>query len=355
VPSDQSRKVAVVLFNLGGPDRPSAIRPFLVNLFRDPAILRVPPLARALLARTIAYLRLRAARFNYTLLGGSSPLVEVTRAQAAALQAALPDARVKCFVAMRYWHPFSDAAATAVRAWGPDDIVLLPLYPQYSTTTTASSLLAWHDAAAKAGLAAATHTVCCYATDRAFVASIAGLVRAAYADARSSLPEGTSLRVLFSAHGLPEKIISSGDPYQWQVEQTVASVLSVWDAPGLDWTICYQSRATPVRWLEPSTISEIERAAREGVAVMLVPIAFVSEHTETLVELDIEYRHLAERLGVPGYFRVATPNSDTAFIAALADAVRRARALGIGTHSHAGPRVCPERFTGCPCRLTRPV
>lgn len=344
-----------MLFNLGGPDRPSAIRPFLVNLFRDPAILRVPLLVRALLARAIAYLRLRAARINYALLGGSSPLMDVTRAQATALQAALPDVTVKCFVAMRYWHPFSDAAASAVRAWQPDGVVLLPLYPQYSTTTTASSLVAWHDAAAKVGLAAATHTVCCYATDRAFVAAIADLVQEAYAEARSSLPEGTSLRVLFSAHGLPEKVIAASDPYQWQVEQTVASVLSAWDKPGLDWTICYQSRATPVRWLEPSTISEIERAARDGVAVMLVPIAFVSEHTETLVELDIEYRHLAERLGIPGYFRVATPNSDAAFIAALADAVRRARAVGIGTHSHVGPRVCPHQFIGCPCRLARPV
>jgi ferrochelatase len=281
--------------------------------------------------------------------------VEVTRAQAAALQAALPDLTVKCFVAMRYWHPFSAAAASAVRSWRPDEIVLLPLYPQFSTTTTASSLVAWHDAAAKAGLAAATHTVCCYATDRAFVASIVGLLRTAYAEARSSLEDGTPLRVLFSAHGLPEKVISSGDPYQWQVEQTVASVLSVWDKPELDWTICYQSRATPVRWLEPSTISEIERAARDGVAVMLVPIAFVSEHTETLVELDIEYRHLAEELGVPGYFRVATPNNDAAFIAALADIVRHARAVGIGTRSHVGSRVCPGQFTGCPCRPVTPV
>lgn len=351
MPPDQARRVAIVLFNLGGPDRPSAIRPFLVNLFRDPAILRVPLLVRAVLARAIAYLRLSAAHFNYALLGGSSPLVEVTRAQAVALQAALPDLKVKCFVAMRYWHPFSAAAANAVRAWRPDEIVLLPLYPQFSTTTTASSLVAWHDAAAIAGLAAPTHTVCCYATDRAFVASIAGLVRAAYTEARSGLNESTPLRVLFSAHGLPEKVISSGDPYQWQVEQTVASVLSEWDAPELDWTICYQSRATPVRWLEPSTISEIERAAGDGVAVMLVPIAFVSEHTETLVELDIEYRHLAERLGIPGYFRVATPNNDAAFIAALAGIVRHARVMGIGTRSHIGQRVCPERYTGCPCRL----
>jgi protoporphyrin/coproporphyrin ferrochelatase len=351
VPPDQRRKVAVVLFNLGGPDRPAAVRPFLVNLFRDPAILRVPLFVRAVLARVIAYLRLRPARANYALLGGSSPLVDVTRAQAIALQAALPDLTVKCFVAMRYWHPFSDAAARAVQAWGPDEVVLLPLYPQFSTTTTASSLVAWHEGAAKAGLAAATHTVCCYATNQGYVASVAALVKAAWAEARASLADGISLRVLFSAHGLPEKIVTSGDPYQWQVEQTVAFVLSAWDQPELDWAICYQSRATPVRWLEPSTISEIEHAARDRAAIMLVPIAFVSEHSETLVELDIEYRHLADRLGVPGYFRVPAPDANTAFIAALAEAVRRARALGVGTYSHAGPRICPEQFAGCPCRL----
>lgn len=353
--AEAQRKVAVVLFNLGGPDRTSAIRPFLLNLFRDPAILRAPFFVRAVLARVIAYLRLRPARANYALLGGCSPLLDLTRAQATALQAGLPDLQVRCFIAMRYWHPLSDATAQAVRAWGADEVVLLPLYPQYSTTTTASSLTAWHDAAAKAGLAAATHTVCCYATDRAFVASVVALVRSAYAHACSSLTSGTPLRILFSAHGLPQAIISSGDPYQWQVEQTVAAVLAAWGEPEIDWVICYQSRATPVRWLEPSTIAEIERAARDRVAIMLVPIAFVSEHTETLVELDVEYRHLADQLGVPGYFRVPTQNTDAAFIAALAERVRHARTLGVGIHSDAGSRICPERYTGCPCRLVSPT
>jgi ferrochelatase len=347
---DRQRRVAVVLFNLGGPDRPSAILPFLLNLFRDPAILRMPSFVRAVLARVIAYSRLRPARANYALLDGSSPLLDLTRAQATALQTALPDLCVKCFIAMRYWHPFSDAAAQAVRAWCPDDVVLLPLYPQYSTTTTASSLAAWHEAAAKAGVVAATHTICCYATDPAFVASVAALLRTAYAQARASLPTGTPLRVLFSAHGLPESIIAAGDPYQWQVEQSVAAVLSACAKPGMDWAVCYQSRATPQRWIEPSTIAEIERAARDGVAIILVPIAFVSEHSETLVELDVEYRHLADRLRVPAYFRVQTPNADAAFIAALAAYVRHALASGIGTHSHVGPRVCPVRHTGCPMK-----
>ncbi len=338
------------MFNLGGPDRPSAIRPFLLNLFRDPAILRVPILVRGILARGIAYLRLRTARSNYALLGGNSPLLDVTRAQAISLQARLSCLNVRCFVAMRYWHPLTSATVRAIRAWGPDRVILLPLYPQYSTTTTASSFSAWREATAVAGLVASTRAICCYGSDKAFVTSIASLARAVYAEARLSLCAGTSIRVLFSAHGLPESIISSGDPYRWQVERTVAAVLSEWNEPGVDWTICYQSRATPVRWTEPSTISEIERAARDRVAVVIVPIAFVSEHAETLVELDIEYRHLADRLGVPGYFRVPTPNNHASFIEAIAEFVLRAHASGCGVNSDVGTRICPHRYTGCPCR-----
>ena len=343
-------RVAVVLFNLGAPDRPSAVGPFLRNLFRDPAILRVPPPIRALLARVIAGFRIRPALANYALLGGSSPLLDLTRAQATALQSALAGSQVRCFVAMRYWHPFGDAAARAVRAWRPDRVVLLPLYPQYSSTTTGSSVSDWHEAAAKAGLVAATHTICCYATDPAFIAAVTEQLRKAYAAARAALPPGVPLRVLFSAHGLPASIVAAGDPYQWQVEQTVAAVLAAWGEPSVEWAICYQSRATPQRWIEPSTIAEIERAARDRVGLLVVPIAFVSEHSETLVELDVEYRHLADRLGVPGYFRVPTPGADAAFISALAGMVSRAVASDVGVRSHAGVRICPERYGDCPCR-----
>lgn len=353
MPADGKRRVAVVLFNLGAPDQPSAVRPFLLNLFRDPAILRVPPMVRGLLARLIASRRLRPAMENYALLQGSSPLLELTRAQAAALQSEQYEAETRCFIAMRYWRPFSDAAAQAVRAWHPDQIVLLPLYPQYSTTTTGSSLAEWHEAAAKAGLVAPTHTICCYATDSAFIAATTALLRTAYAEARASLPADVKLRVLFSAHGLPASIVAAGDPYQWQIEQTVAAVVAAWGEPtldpALDWAICYQSRATPQRWIEPSTISEIERAARDRTAILVVPIAFVSEHSETLVELDIEYRHLADRLGVPGYFRAPAQGTDPGFIAALAMAVRQAGASPVGVRSHPGPRLCPRRYAGCPC------
>ena len=342
-------KVAIVLFNLGGPDRPEAIKPFLRNLFLDPAILRVPFFVRPILARVIARARVAPATANYALLGGKSPLLGLTQEQAACLEAALPELEAKCFIAMRYWHPFSLEAARAVKAWGPDEVILLPLYPQFSTTTTGSSLAAWREAAVRVGLAAKTATVCCYPVDPAYAKATAALVQAGYHRARATLDPAIPLRVLFSAHGLPEVIIQNGDPYQWQVEQTVAAVVSAW-GEAVDHSICYQSRATPQKWIEPSTDGEIERAAKDKTAVLVVPIAFVSEHSETLVELDVEYRELAEKLGVPGYFRVPTQNADTGFIASLAGVVRHAIRQGPGLCSAARGRLCRAEHAGCPFR-----
>jgi ferrochelatase len=332
---------------MGGPDRPEAIKPFLRNLFLDPAILRVPFFVRPILARMIARARVAPATANYALLGGKSPLLGLTRQQAAALERALPEMQARCFIAMRYWHPFSLEAAQAVRAWGPDEVVLLPLYPQYSTTTTGSSVTAWRQAAMRVGLAADTTTVCCYPVDTAYTAATAALVKARYQRERAALDPTVPLRVLFSAHGLPEVIIRRGDPYQWQVEQTVAAVLAALGEP-VDYRVCYQSRATPQKWIEPSTEQEIERAAEDRTAVLVVPIAFVSEHTETLVELDVEYRGLAEKLGVPGYFRVPTQNADAGFIASLAGVARRAIEHGPGLCSGAGGRICGPAHGGCP-------
>ena len=339
------RKIAIVLFNLGGPDSPAAIKPFLRNLFSDPAILRVPFFVRFFLARIIAKTRLKPATENYALLGGRSPLLELTQQQAAALEAEFGDMEAKCFIAMRYWHPFSLATARAVKAWDPDEVVLLPLYPQYSSTTTGSSMTAWRAAAATTGLAVRTTSLCCYATDPAYIAATTTIIRSVFDTARQC---GAPLRVLFSAHGLPEKIVRSGDPYQAQIEQTTAAVLREWNQPDLDWVICYQSRATPVKWIGPSTDQEIERAGRDGVAVLVVPIAFVSEHSETLVELDIEYRHLAERSGVKAYFRVPAQNADPAFIAALAGLVRGALESGPGL---CGPKSCAADRRDCPFAL----
>ena len=346
------RRVAVVLFNLGGPDCPAAIKPFLLNLFRDPAILRVPFFVRPLLARIIATLRVKPATENYAILGGKSPLLELTVEQANALEAALagPDTEAKCFIAMRYWHPFSLEAAAAVKAWGADEIFLLPLYPHFSTTTTGSSLQAWRDAAARVGLARPVTTLCCWFRDGGYVAATAAIVQRSLEAARAEAGD-TPVRVLFSAHGLPETIVAKGDPYQFQIESTVQAVVDRMGIDGLDWQVCYQSRATPQKWLDPSTEEAIEHAARDKVAVLVVPIAFVSEHSETLVELDVEYRELAEKMGVPGYYRAPAQNADPAFIAALAEAVLGARARGVGTCSFAGPRACPAQHKDCPMRL----
>ncbi len=343
-------RTAIVLFNLGGPDKLESVRPFLVNLFTDPAILRVPPFIRPLLARRIARARTGPATENYRLLGGGSPLLELTLQQARALEAALPERDACCFVAMRYWHPFSLAAARAVKEWNPDEVVLLPLYPQFSTTTTGSSLTAWREAAVAVGLVKPVTTICCYPDDAGFAAATAASVREHLLRARQTLSDAVGLRVLFSAHGLPEVIVRSGDPYQYQVERSVAAVLRALAMPELDHVICYQSRATPQQWIGPSTDEEVARAARDKVAVLVVPIAFVSEHSETLVELDVEYRELAERLGVPGYFRVPAQNADAGFIAALAGLVRRSLAAGPGLCSFPPGTVCPATHRDCPQR-----
>ena len=345
------QRVAVVLFNLGGPDAPDSVRPFLENLFTDPAILRVPGIVRPWLGRLIARRRTKAATANYALIGGRSPLRDLTEAQGRDLTVALNadgTADYRCFVAMRYWHPMSDAAVAAVRDWAPDRVLLVPLYPQYSTTTTGSSIDAWDAAASKAGLAVPTTTLCCYHSDAGFAAATAAEVRTAHGQARAALPPEVPLRLLFSAHGLPEAIIKRGDPYQWQVEQTVAAVVARLEIPGLDHVVCYQSRVTPQKWLGPSTEAELERAAHDKAAVLVCPIAFVSEHSETLVELDIEYREEAERLGVPGYFRVPAQNSDPGFIQAMRDLVLRTAASARPLCSFAGGRQCPKPFGGCP-------
>ena len=310
-------RVAIVLFNLGGPDQPSSIKPFLLNLFRDPAILRVPFFIRPILARIIARARVKPATENYAFLGGRSPLLELTKQQAELLEREFGhDLDVRCFIAMRYWHPFARQTVRAVREMKPDRVLLLPLYPHFSTTTTGSSLTDWRREAAKAGLVAETTTLCCWFADEDYVRATARLVRQALVDARAQIGAHAPLRILFSAHGLPQIIVDQGDPYQSQVERTADAVLAALagdaerDAAEDDVVVCYQSRATPQKWLDPSTEHEIERAGHEGVSLLVVPIAFVSDHSETLVELDIEYRDVAKAAGVPAYFRAPAQNAD---------------------------------------------
>lgn len=346
-------RTAVVLFNLGGPDAPDAIRPFLFNLFYDPSIIRLPAPMRFVLANVIARRREKPAREIYARLGGKSPLLENTQAQAAALEAALNGAEaaggeVRTFIAMRYWHPMSTETAAAVRDFAPDLVILLPLYPQWSTTTTASSLRVWSEAAEIVGLKAETRVVCCYPTEPGFIYAGATLAYRAYEEAaRYGRP-----RVLFSAHGLPKRVVAAGDPYQWQCERTARAIAGTLDIPNLDWLNCYQSRVGPLEWIGPSTDDEIRRAGRDRVPVIVVPIAFVSEHSETLVEIEIEYRHLAQQAGVPYFARVPTVGTEPVFIDGLARLVRQVMGCDRFMCSQMQGRLCPSGFPGCPQRAT---
>ncbi len=309
---------AVVLMNLGGPDSPAAVRPFLYNLFSDPAIIRLPRLLRDPLARLIAWRRAKTAAEIYAQLGGASPLLANTEAQAAALEAALGDGS-RCFIAMRYWQPRAAAAVAAVAAWPADEVVCLPLYPQFSTTTTQSSLDEWQHEARRRGFDRPTRAVSSWPTAPGFIAALAGRIEAALAAA----PPG-KLRLLLSAHGLPQAIVRAGDPYPEQVAATATAVAAALGRQGLDWRVCYQSRVGPLAWLGPSLDEEVRRAAADGAGLLVAPISFVSEHSETLVELDRDYRRLAEALGVRFYLRVPTVGTDPAFIAALAELVEAA-------------------------------
>ncbi|MEZ5994230.1 MAG: ferrochelatase [Hyphomonadaceae bacterium] len=337
-----SRRVAIILFNLGGPDTQQAVRPFLFNLFNDKAIIGAPQPMRFMIAQLISRSRAKLARANYALMGGGSPILPETRKQADALEHAMArrisNVTFKCFPAMRYWRPFVRDAAKAAEAWGATDAILLPLYPQFSSTTTGSSLQAWRRASALPA-----STVCCYPASGAFAQ--------AHADAITSVWKGAGAparpRVLFSAHGLPQSVIRRGDPYQWQVEQSVAAVRRL--LPG-DWEVrtCYQSRVGPLKWIGPSTEEEIHAAAAAGAGVVVSPIAFVSEHVETLVELDIEYAQLAKTLGLPFYLRAPALGAAPRFIDALAEMTERALTQPGKVASESGARLCPGQWGLCP-------
>lgn len=335
------KRIAVVLFNLGGPDELAAVRPFLFNLFRDPAIIDLPAAARYPLAALISTTRARTAQANYALMGGRSPLLPETRGQAAhllaALQAAEPGVEWCVEIAMRYWRPFAAAAAEAVAAFAPDEVVLLPLYPQYSTTTTASSLSDWRRAYDGPGRSRA---ICCYPTADGVIEAHARKIEAAWDAAGRPGP----VRLLFSAHGLPQKVIDAGDPYQAQIEATAAAVAGrlggAWD-----WQVCYQSKVGRLEWLKPSTETAIRRAIADGAGVIISPIAFVSEHVETLVELDHEYAAIARAEGCATYLRAPALGVEAAFVDALAQAVRES--LGAEGVVPAGDWRCPDGFARC--------
>ena len=347
--ANPGRRIAVVLFNLGGPDDQASVKPFLFNLFNDPAIIGLPGIFRTPLAKLISSRRETSAQDNYALMGGGSPLLPETRRQAEALQAVLgarlDGDEVKVFIAMRYWHPLTEETAAEVAAFGPDEVILLPLYPQFSPTTTESSLKAWNAAYPGPGVSRA---VCCYPAATGWVEAQAQAIGEKLDEA-----VGQPVRVLFSAHGIPEKLVTGkGDPYQEQIETTVAAVVAAIEAQRgeIDHAICYQSRVGPMKWLGPSTPEAIEDAAKDGVGVVVTPIAFVSEHIETLVELDIEYGELAHEKGASPYLRAPAVGIEPLFIDALADA-----AVGALSHRGVAPfgQGCKADWKACPQRKAR--
>lgn len=312
------KKVAVVLFNLGGPDSLDAVEPFLFNLFNDKAIITYPQPFRWLLAKLISSRRAPIAQDIYKELGGASPLLENTQAQAGAIEAKFAGRyELKCYPVMRYWHPFASDVALDVKDFQPDEIILLPLYPQYSTTTTGSSVEDWHKASKSAGLKAPTTLIHSYPANEGFCTTVAKLLRQKLAEHVGDIAP----RILFSAHGLPQKTVDAGDPYQKHVSLTAAGIVEKLGVKDLDWRVCYQSRVGRLEWIKPYTEDEIKQAGADKTPLIVVPIAFVSEHSETLVELDIEYRELAGDCGVPGYERVATAGVEPDFIDGLANLV----------------------------------
>jgi len=338
----QGQRVAVVLTNLGGPDGPDAVKPFLFNLFNDPAIIGLPGIVRTPLAKLISSRREASAQANYNVMGGGSPLLPETVKQAEALSKVLanglPGDEVEVFIAMRYWHPLTEDTARAVADFAPDHVVLLPLYPQYSTTTTASSLKKWREVYKGSG---EIHTICCYPQVEGLIEAQAKLIAETMAKA-----EGQAVRVLFSAHGIPEKLVKAGDPYQEQVEATVEAVAKRLNLQ--DYEICYQSKVGPLQWLGPSTPDAVTKAGADGVGAVVVPIAFVSEHIETLVELDHEYRELAQDVGCAPYLRAPTVSIEPAFIEALGQLVLKSlETPGVAPKGSVLPKDNPGYREGC--------
>ena len=310
--------LAIVLLQLGGPETLDDIQPFLEDMFRDPDLIGLPAPRRLrnFLARKLAAWRAAQARPLYASIGGGSPIVRHTVRQADLLQRRLGKSLpCRVVVGMRYGRPPVDSAVRAVQASGCDRVLLLPLFPQYSVATTGSSLKEWYRCCAARGLDVPTDQVESYPALPAFVSAVSQRIT----EALERFPPGCSPHLVFSAHGLPAKLVRQGDPYQEQIEKTVRAVLA--DCSWRDsHTLCYQSRLGPQRWLEPSLTDTLQQIGRAGrAAALVVPISFVSDHLETLSEINIEARHLARQWGVTRFEVTQGLNDSPMFIEALAE------------------------------------
>ncbi len=310
-----NRRVGVVLFQLGGPDSAEAIEPFLYNLFCDPDIIDFPfaRIGRKALAKLISTTRARKVAHHYEAIGGYSPLRRHTERQARALEQRLCadgfDSR--CFVAMRYWHPFTEEAVAAVDASGCDEIVLLPLYPQYSKTTTGSSLNEWNRKFSASGRQ--VHLIEDFYRNGLYIDALVERIE----DELAGFPDPDDVVLVFSAHSVPVAVVERGDPYQRQIEETVALVMKRGGWMNCH-RLCYQSKVGASKWLQPSLRSTIRELAAAGIKdVCVVPISFVSDHVETLGEIDHEGRELATEAGITRFRMTEGLNDSPVFIGAL--------------------------------------
>ena len=341
-------KKAVILFNLGGPDKLENVEPFLFNLFNDPAILNIPAFVRYPLAKLIANRRAPTAKKIYQELGGSSPILKLTEEQSSTLELRLNNedisSKYKCFVVMRCWHPRAENVVDEVINYRPDEIILMPLYPQFSAATSGSSINEWKNICIKKNFKVKTSTICCYPTDDNFI-------QAHKEEILKKIQNLDNFKLIFSAHGLPEKNIKKGDPYQWQVEQSVDKIVKLLNIDNLDWILSYQSRVGPLKWIGPSTEDVIVENSKLGKKIVLVPIAFVSEHSETLVELDIEYKELADKNGCKNYLRVPALGVNKNFIKAMSNLIINKQDYSFNGDIFPPKKQCPNKFEKCPCLI----
>jgi len=337
---------AIILFNLGGPDKLENVEPFLFNLFNDPAILNLPTFLRYPLAKLISNRRAPVAKKIYAELGGSSPILKLTKEQSNALEIKLNQTQkkdeYKCFIVMRCWNPRARDVIKDVQLYGPNEVVLMPLYPQYSAATSGSSIKEWKDVCKKNNYHVKTNTICCYPTDQNFI-------NAHTKEIIKKIKDLKNFKLIFSAHGLPEKNIKKGDPYQWQVEQSVKKIVESLNDNNLDWVLSYQSRVGPLKWIGPSTEDIIITNSKIGKHIVLVPIAFVSEHSETLVELDIEYKEIADANGCKNYTRVPALGTNDDFIKAMSELIIKKNEYKINENLYPPKTQCPSNFKKCPC------
>jgi ferrochelatase len=315
-----STKTGVVLFQLGGPDSLESIKPFLYNLFCDPDIIDFPfaRLARKPLAKLISTSRAKHVQHHYAEIGGKSPILEFTRRQAEALERELRrDVDAKVTIAMRYWHPMTQAAVAEMASFAPDKIVLLPLYPQYSKTTTGSSVNEWNRCFQPNGWRPNVRLIETFYEDPAYLDSVVAAINACLRDG----DDLADFDIVFSAHSVPVAVVEAGDPYQQQIERTVDLVWQRGGWPARRHT-CYQSKVGASKWLQPSMHATIKKLAAAGSKhVLVVPISFVSDHVETLHEIDIEHREQARELGIEDYRMMPGLNDSPQFIRALAGLV----------------------------------